>query len=403
MSSLAAIGTYLPGWENSGRRVVGADEDAVTMAVAAGRALLTGLREDGGVDVDVTRVVLVSRDLPLLEGGNSAALLAGLGLTNDLPVVEQVGGGPAALDLVATAMPGTLVLAADLEPAGAGAALVAAEETRGAAVDVVGRVTRSLPISSRGRDGVRWEYDDPRLMLERGTKTAIDGLGLAEKPDVIAGLAPKPTRLLSRGGVGALPTTGASSAMFALAEAGPGDVVVATEQATAVGASVARAVPTFRDEVAALPVPRTRTTQGPDIGISLPAYERAFEAKLRWEAGSCDVCGHLAMPPRLRCTACGSEDGWSLTPLPRTGEVYTKVDIHVPVPGRATPYSLAIVQLDGTDVRVLVSVTGAPSGTVEIGDRGRLVLRLVDTRSGVPDYGHALRPEVADQTRGEST
>jgi uncharacterized OB-fold protein len=109
------------------------------------------------------------------------------------------------------------------------------------------------------------------------------------------------------------------------------------------------------------------------------------------------------MPPRRRCTACGSEDGWSLTPLPRTGEVYTKVDIHVPVPGRATPYSLAIVSLDDTDIRVLVQVTGAPAGTVEIGDRGKLVLRLVDTRSGVPDYGHALLPEPASEPQGEQS
>src|SRR5699024_7704014 len=80
MSNLAGVGTYLPGWESSGRRVIGSDEDAVTIAVAAGRALLTGLREDRGraADIDIARVVLVSRDLPLLEGGNSAAILAGL-------------------------------------------------------------------------------------------------------------------------------------------------------------------------------------------------------------------------------------------------------------------------------------------------------------------------------------
>ena len=78
------------------------------------------------------------------------------------------------------------------------------------------------------------------------------------------------------------------------------------------------------------------------------------------------------------------------------------MDIHVPVPGRETPYSLAIVQLDDTDVRTLVTVTGVPAGAVDIGDRGRLVLRLVDVRSGVPDYGHALLPDLTDQPQGES-
>src|SRR5699024_3524263 len=112
-----------------------------------------------------------------------------------------------------------------------------------------------------------------------------------------AGLGPKPTRQLSRKDVATLPTTGASSAIFALAEAGSGDVVVATEQASAVAVSVAGVAPTFRDEAAPLPVPRTRTTPGPDIGISLPAYDRAFDSKLRWEAGSCNACGNLAVPP----------------------------------------------------------------------------------------------------------
>ncbi|MBD0322603.1 MAG: hypothetical protein ICV72_04345, partial [Aldersonia sp.] len=63
-------------------------------------------------------------------------------------------------------------------------------------------------------------------------------------------------------------------------------------------------------------------------------------------------------------------------------------------------YSLAIVELDDIGVRALVKVTGAEPGTVEIGDRGRLVLRRVAVRSGVPDYGYAFEPDtgLADAT-----
>ncbi len=400
MSIVSAVGTYLPAWEVGQGRTRGADEDAVTMAVAAGRALLDGLATEPDPAAAAGRVglvVFVTRDLPLLEGGNSAALLAGLGLNDDVPVVEQVGGAPAVLDVAATAAEGTLVLAADLDPPGAGAVLIGPS---GSAVEVVGRVTRSLPVTSRGRDGERWEYDDPRLVLERGTKAALARLQLGEPPTMIAGLAGKPTAQLSAGRSPSLPTTGASSAVFALAQAAAGDVLVGTEQASACAVSVTGTVRSFRDEAPPRAMPATRHTPGPDIGISLPAYERAFDAKLRWEAGSCDACGHLALPPRRRCTSCGSEDGWSLAPLPRVGEVYTKVDIHVPVPGRGTPYSLAIVQLPDTHVRALVTVTGAPAGTVEIGDPGRLVLRLVDTRAGVPDYGYAFLPDVPANTEG---
>lgn len=55
--------------------------NVVTMAVEAGRAALTG-------GVAVERVVLVSRDLPLLESSNAAVLLAGLGLDPELEVDE---------------------------------------------------------------------------------------------------------------------------------------------------------------------------------------------------------------------------------------------------------------------------------------------------------------------------
>ncbi len=40
-----------------------------------------------------------------------------------------------------------------------------------------------------------------------------------------------------------------------------------------------------------------------------------------------------------------------------------------------------------------MKVTGATPGTVDIGDRGRLALRRVAVRSGVPDYGYAFEPE----------
>lgn len=87
------------------------------MAVEAGRAALAAAAGAAGV----AHVVLVTRDLPLLEGGNSAALLGGLGLPPDTWVAERVGGGaPAALDAVLSARPRTLVLAADLDPGGGG-------------------------------------------------------------------------------------------------------------------------------------------------------------------------------------------------------------------------------------------------------------------------------------------
>ncbi len=92
MTQVVSIGTYLPPWTVRDRRVKGPDEDALTMAVAAGRA--------ADPDATAQRVVLVSRDFPLLEGGNGAVLLAALSLPADTPVTEVLGGAPAVLDQI---------------------------------------------------------------------------------------------------------------------------------------------------------------------------------------------------------------------------------------------------------------------------------------------------------------
>jgi len=43
---------------------------------------------------------LITRDFPLLEGGNTAVLLAGLGLDPDIEVTERIGGAAATLDAI---------------------------------------------------------------------------------------------------------------------------------------------------------------------------------------------------------------------------------------------------------------------------------------------------------------
>jgi uncharacterized protein len=141
-------------------------------------------------------------------------------------------------------------------------------------------------------------------------------------------------------------------------------------------------------------VPEGKYVGGAQIPISLAAYERAFEAKTRWEAGKFADSDMLDFPPRYRLDDDGAlSTGYELIPLPRTGTVYTETTVHMAVPGLRTPYSLVIVELDGVDVRALVKVTGAEPGSVDIGARGRLALRRVAVRSGVPDYGYMFEPE----------
>ncbi|HLM18593.1 MAG TPA: OB-fold domain-containing protein [Acidimicrobiia bacterium] len=392
--SIAAIGTYLPPWGSAAARVPGRDEDALTMAVQAGRAALGAAR--AGVD----HVVFVTHDLPLLDGGNGAALVAGLGLPASTAVVEQIGGGPAALDALLAAVAGTLVIGADTGNAsGAAAALVGHGD--GLSLTAVARVLRSLPVRARGSDGEVHEYDDPRLVRERGMRAALADAGIARKAVAAVGLPAKDAAALCEGDAPRASTIGASSPVFALAalaDARANGLLLAFEQATMTAVDVTSGpVTVTRVERAAQQMPKQRVTPGPEIRISLPAYERAFEAKVRLEAGRCPHCGTLALPPRHRCLGCGAEGDSGLAELPREATVYTTTTIHTPVPGVATPYTIVIVDLGDTGVRLLAQVTGAPPGNVRIGDRGEMVLRRVAERSGIPDYGYAFSPAVPQE------
>jgi len=387
---ITRIGTYLPVWSGPGGRKTGPDEDAITMAVEAGRAALGETLAE-----DVRLVVLVTRDLPLMEGGNAAALLAGLGLPRSTDVVERVGGAPAMLDGLTAAEVGTLVIAADAS--GSAGAAAAWNGTGGGSLTALSRVHRSLPLRSRGQDGVVHEDEDPRLQRERGLRASLEASGLPGKPVSAAGLSSRDAAAWCEGRPPELPTTGASAPLFALAahaEQRSGGIVAAVDQATISTANwEPAAVSVLRLERPALERPTRRYTPGPEIKLSLAAYDRAFDAKLRWEAGACPACGTLAFPPRLRCLGCGEEGSATLVPLPRTGTVYTATTIHVPVPGLSSPYTLAVVQLDGVDVRALVPVADTANATVEIGEPGQLVFRKMATRTGISDYGYAFTPE----------
>jgi uncharacterized OB-fold protein len=397
MADVVAIGTYLPPWAKGARRVKGPDEDGLKMAVAAGRA--------ADPTASARRVVMVSRDFPLLEGGNGAVLLAGLSLPPDVPVTEALGGAPAVLDQIAAAAADTLIIAADDSGAVAGAAAVLTGDS-GATIAPVARQTRSLPIQARTADGATHSYADPRLQREIGVKSTLSRLDLPGSPAVAAVAGVKATQL-GPGFDGSTaiddPTASAAAVIRLIADAvetGTQGLVLAIEQSTATAAALTLgATPPriVRDEFPAREQSQTRTTQGTGIPISLAAYARAFEPKLRWEAAVFDErpCIDVApqFPPRARVDNAGSlATDYRLEQLPRSGTVHTHTTIRIPVPDLPSPYSLAVVQLDDSPVRVLLKVTGVPAGEATIGQPGTVVLRKIADRSGIPDYGYAFCP-----------
>lgn len=382
------LSTYRPVWDaGEDRRCSGSDEDVVTLAVAAASSICA---EAAG---QVERVVLITRSPDVLEPDPGPVLCTALGLPAGTPVQQRLGGGPATLAALADASPGTLLIAVARDvPASAAAVLTG---TTGAVIARPRAYASSLPAVVRAvGTSMATVYDDPRLVRERGTRLATAAVLSGHAPVAVTGLGPSDARRLGAD-VGSAGLAGAAEPLFALSqmlEAGRAGLLVAVEGAAAaaveVGPGVVPVVRTERPAVA--PAPRVEPAPA-RIPLSLPAYARAFEAKVGLRAARC-ACGRLSYPPRALCLACGRVGAVRLEALPRTGEVYTTVTIRTPVPGIPGPYSLAIVALDGVDVRFLVQVTDAPAGSVRIGDRGELVFRRVATREGVPDYGYAFRP-----------
>ncbi len=249
------------------------------------------------------------------------------------------------------------------------------------------------------------DYEDPRLTRERGVRAALADAEIVSKAVAVVGLSAKEAATLCRGDAPRVVTMGASAPLFALAalaESRTTGLLLAFEQATMTALDVGSGVaPVTRAERPPRPRPQQSVTPGPEIKISLPAYERAFDAKVRLEAGRCPHCATLALPPRHRCLGCGAEGDAVLVELPRDAVVYTTTTIRTPVPGLATPYTIVIAELGDTGVRLLAQVTGTDPGSVAIGDAGEMVLRRVAERSGVPDYGYSFAP-VASWSAGEA-
>jgi uncharacterized OB-fold protein len=394
---IAALSTYRPAWADArGRRTLGADEDVATLAVSAGRLL-------GDRLALVRRVVLVTRRPDALLGTAPEVVLEGLGLDPATPLVEQIGGAPATLDALLGSAEGTLVLAVDpVAPAASGAALVG---PGGLGLDGRSTVRHSVPVRTVPLPGATdLTYDDPRLLRERGWKRVVGQLvgDAGERGAVaIAGIPRADAAKIARGSLGVAESEAAAPILVLAQLVGAGEEAVSAARLVAVenGHGVAVDV-TLTGAVALAAVERPANeapaTWAPAVAADLPAspaaYARAFEAKVGLKAGVCS-CGALNYPPRAQCQFCGVLEPQRLEPLPRAARIYSVVTVRAQVPGKTVPYSLAVVDVEETGVRVLAHVTDDRPGAAPIGSPGELVLRRIATRAGVPDYGYAFQPE----------
>jgi uncharacterized OB-fold protein len=99
----------------------------------------------------------------------------------------------------------------------------------------------------------------------------------------------------------------------------------------------------------------------------------------------CGACGRLRHPPGPACPACGSLD-LSYVVSPGAGSVYSFVVHHSPaVPGRTTPFVVALVALD-EGVRMIGQLLDADPAVVTIGAPVELALERVDDDLTLPAW-----------------
>lgn len=395
------LATYQPAWEAKSRRIMGPDEDLLTMAVAAATAVVeaSGTRAVG-------RIVIVTDHPDVINSAAYGVVRRALGIAAPVPVEFRLGGAPATLDAVVTSPADTLVIGVEDGSLGAaaGAALIA---DHGMTVDDAGVVDGSLPMRVRSLGSSQDRlYDDGRLERERGWRPAIQELAGGDEPVRIAGIPAKEAARLFRHAVGTGEAVGAAAPFFTLASIASASAavkLVALDEASGRAAVVSGGTPgivttTRRAAVPAEQAPRF-VDDGTEIPVALPAYERAFDAKVGFVAARCE-CGELSYPARALCLSCGESAKTTPVALPREGTVYTVVTVHIKVPAMATPYARAVVDVDGTSLRVLAAVTDVPPLSCGIGDQGRFVLRRIATREGVPDYGFSFQPAEREAVAG---
>ncbi len=429
-----------PGIER--RTVPAADEDALTMAVAATRRALAA----AGLDADaVAGVALASTTPPVAEGELVPRLARALGLAGDLRASTHTQSPAGAADAVLAAA-GTdgpaVAVAADApaaEPpadagfgAGAAALVLAADgpvalSGRGHAGDETPGVRSRAPDSGTvERPGATGYRRDAARRLSAAAVAALDDAADGRAPFEAAALyQPDPRtpgriagaldRPLAEGAVAAgtvVGRTGDAGAatvplglLAGLASLDPGDRALAVPfgggaRASALAVRVDEPVTTGVEAALAggEPVGYDRSLRlrghlgeasvpGGGSHVSLPAWRRSLDGRYLRGAGRCPDCGRVTFPARGACPGCHARVAYERVPLAREGRIEAVTTIGR---GGAPPEFAGLERRAGGYAAALVSVPvrGAPD------ERVRLPATCTDCEPGAVARGDRVRATV---------
>ncbi len=463
MAHIAAHGVYVPkyrlgketqGWGRAEKAVANFDEDAITMAVAAGRECLAGVNPQ-----EVDALFFATTTPPYQDQQGAAIVAEALDMRHDIfatdvshtpragtialrSAIDAVAGGSARRALVVAADCRTPTPRSDVEPnVGDGAAAVLVTSEGGLAAFLGSAVTSEHLLDTWRATGQAFPQSwEDRFVLDEGysrlVPEAASKLLAAQrlKPESFARVclyAPDKRRYSDLGRLmgfkpeqlqeplfGSVGNTGAAYTLTLLAsaldEANPGDRVLMLGygagadafafQATA-SAGPARNGSGLRRQIDArrlLPTYETyarwrnvwitaAASRPPAASPSVPALWRERDQNLRLYGAQCNACGACHYPARLICLQCGARDDFSTVRMvDRPGKVFTYTMDYLA--GTVdVPLTVAVVDfIDGG--RMVGMVTDVDVAEVSVGMPVSLSFRKVGTSGGIHNYYWKFTP-----------
>ena len=449
----AAITTALGSGGGRGTRAVASfDEDATSMAVEAGRALL---RANPGADP--TALLFTSATPPYLDKTNATTIHAALGLARDVAAFDFAGSPRSAAGALRAALgwPGSAaVLAADVSvglpggvdeaSGGDAAAAVLCGDDSAVIADLIGTASASAEFLDRWRlpgevASHHWEERFGELAYLPLATQAVDhackeaGIAVDQADHVV--LAGSHNRSLRRlaGSLGisdpgvfgtdvasTIGSTGSSALLLGLADAleraQPDEIILAVSLSDGADAFVFRTTELVTgaatettvadraaDRGADLPYATWLTWRGvlprepprrpdPERPAAPPSFRRS-EWKFGFVGSRCEACGTRHLPPQRICLECDATDQMvpeHLADVRGTIATYTVDRLAFSL---NPPVVVAVIDFDGGG-RFQCELTDVDPATVAIGDRVEMTFRRLFTADGVHNYFWKARPAV---------
>ena len=435
------------------KAVAGADEDAVTMAVAAAERALA----DADIDpTEITSLGLATTTPPLAEEELAPRVVRALGLQRSTATRTATASPAAGAQVIEDALAAdgpALAIAADApegDPAdadhafGAGGAALLIDEDPAVAITDSTHYSDEYPgirFRQRGSEDVETlDITTYQRTAMRESMTAVLGDLDVDMESVAAAAVYQPdggipyritgdvaldSAVVHRGlvadSIGDAGAAGVPLGLIAAIESeevDAGDTTVAAFFGGGGSATAFQLEGTLEGErtvviedgksisYAAYVRERGYVVEGEVAGggahVSLPSWRRSLDQRYRLVAGRCPECGASAFPPEGACPACHELVEFERVEMPRTGVVAAVTVIgqggappeFVPQQDRDGGFGVAIVELDDGKgvIELPAQLTDCDPDDVEVGDTVRATVRRIYEQEGLPRYGVKFTP-----------